>query len=56
MTISLIVPAYNEKEAIGPVIEEYSPYVDEIIVVDDGSNDSTYEIACSYASGKIHVL
>lgn len=56
MTVSLIIPAYNEEEAIGPVIEEYSSYVDEIIVVDDGSKDGTYNIACTYSSDSIHVF
>lgn len=56
MTVSLIVPAYNEEEAIGPVIEEYYPYVDEIIVVDDGSQDATFELACKYRDEKVQVL
>ncbi len=56
MTITLIIPAYNEEKAIGPVIEEYSQYVDEIIVIDDGSKDATYDIARGYASDKNHVF
>jgi len=55
MKVSLIIPAYNEQEAIGPVIEEYYPFVDEIVVVDDGSYDKTYEIASSYQDAKVHV-
>lgn len=56
MTTSLIIPAYNEEEAIGLVIEEYYPCVDEIIVVDDGSKDRTYEIARNYQDAKVHVF
>lgn len=56
MTTSLIIPAYNEEEAIGLVIEEYYPCVDEIIVVDDGSKDKTYEIACKYQDANVHVF
>lgn len=56
MKISLIVPAFNEEKAIGPVIEEYSPFVDEIIVVDDGSSDHTYEIASRYIDGKVTLI
>ena len=52
MTVSLIIPAYNEEEAISPVIEEYYPFVDEIIVVDDGSTDKTYELACAHQDDK----
>lgn len=56
MTTSLIIPAYNEEEAIGLVIEEYYSCVDEIIVVDDGSKDKTYEIACNYQDANVHVF
>jgi len=56
MTTSLIIPAFNEEEAIGLVIEEYYPFVDEIIVVDDGSKDKTYEIASHYQDAKVHVF
>ncbi|NJD76126.1 MAG: glycosyltransferase family 2 protein [Candidatus Methanoperedens sp.] len=45
MKTSLVIPAYNEEEALPSVLEEYMDKVDEIIVVDDGSNDKTYEIA-----------
>jgi glycosyltransferase involved in cell wall biosynthesis len=42
---SAILPAYNEEIAIGSLILSAKKYVDEIIVVDDGSNDNTSEIA-----------
>jgi glycosyltransferase involved in cell wall biosynthesis len=49
--ISVVIPAYNEEETIGSVLGEtirvmeslMMPY--EIIVVDDGSNDLTREVA-----------
>ena len=41
-----VIPAYNEALTIGSIILETKKYVDEIIVVDDGSKDNTYEIAC----------
>ncbi|HWQ66785.1 MAG TPA: glycosyltransferase family 2 protein [Methanospirillum sp.] len=56
MKVSLIVPAYNEAKAIGPVIEEYYPFVDELIVVDDGSSDETYEIASRYTDNKVSAI
>ena len=40
-----ILPAYNEEIAIGSLILSARRYVDEIIVVDDGSRDNTSEIA-----------
>lgn len=43
MAISVVVPAYNEAGRIGAVLEPIraSQLVDEIIVVDDGSDDDT---------------
>ncbi|MDS0282058.1 glycosyltransferase family 2 protein [Haloarcula onubensis] len=40
-----VIPAYNEAETIGPVIEETGAYVDRVVVVDDGSSDDTAAIA-----------
>ncbi len=45
MKTSLILPAWNEEEALPLVIKEYIDKVDEIIVVDDGSSDDTYNVA-----------
>ncbi|MCL2460240.1 MAG: glycosyltransferase family 2 protein [Euryarchaeota archaeon] len=54
--VSLVIPAYNEQEAIISVINEYYPYVDEIIVVDDGSSDETYVRAITHADAKVKVF
>lgn len=49
--ISVIIPAFNEERAIGEVIDSVSAALkktgrpSEIIVVDDGSRDRTFEIA-----------
>jgi len=56
MKISVIIPAYNEEQALKPVVDEYSSYADEIIIVDDGSNDSTYEIAKPLQNEKVKVF
>jgi glycosyltransferase involved in cell wall biosynthesis len=40
-----LVPAYNESEIIGSVIEGVSDHVNDVIVVDDASTDDTAEIA-----------
>ncbi|OXY98680.1 bifunctional polysaccharide deacetylase/glycosyltransferase family 2 protein [Streptomyces diastatochromogenes] len=49
--VSVIVPAYNEKECIANTLESLarSTHPIEIIVVDDGSTDGTSEIARSAA-------
>ena len=45
--ISVIIPAYNEAVTIGPIIRaaRQSPLVGEVIVVDDGSDDETANVA-----------
>ncbi len=44
--IKVIIPAFNEQNAVGLVIEEIpTGLVQEIIVVDNGSTDNTCEIA-----------
>ncbi|WP_456326943.1 glycosyltransferase family 2 protein [Palaeococcus sp. (in: euryarchaeotes)] len=46
--ISIVIPAYNEANRIGTVLSEIPEFVDEIIVVDDGSEDNTSEVAKSF--------
>lgn len=45
MKVVIGMPAYNEEKYIAKVILRAKKYGDEIIVVDDGSNDMTAEIA-----------
>jgi len=40
-----IIPAYNEEEVISSVLKEVKKQVDEIILIDDGSEDKTAELA-----------
>jgi glycosyltransferase involved in cell wall biosynthesis len=48
--VSIIIPAYNEREAIGKVLERITRWLSEdgvkyeVIVVDDGSSDGTGEL------------
>lgn len=39
------IPCYNTQEHIAEVITETKKYVDEVIVIDDGSTDKTAEVA-----------
>jgi Glycosyl transferase family 2 len=43
--IAVVIPALDEEEAIGAVLREIPPVVDEVIVVDNGSRDRTAELA-----------
>lgn len=43
--IIAIIPAYNESKTIEKIVKETKKYVDEVVVVDDGSSDSTGELA-----------
>jgi glycosyltransferase involved in cell wall biosynthesis len=36
-----VVPAYNEEATVVAVLEQLAPLVDELVIVDDGSTDST---------------
>lgn len=48
-SVAIVIPAYNESEVIGDVIEEVQTAgAYQIIVVDDGSRDGTYDTASSY--------
>lgn len=43
----VVIPAYNEERFIGSVVLKTRQIVDTVIVVDDGSRDSTAEIAAA---------
>ena len=44
MSVTIIIPAYNEEKTITQIIEKSKKYGD-VIVVDDASIDKTYELA-----------
>ena len=57
--VSIIIPLYNKKKYIKETIENIKKQTYknwELLIVDDCSNDGSYEIAKSYQSNKIHVL
>src|SRR3954447_18832747 len=41
--LSVVMPCYNEEETVATIIEQVleSPYLAELIIVDDGSRDAT---------------
>lgn len=48
MILSVIIPAYNEKNTIREIVRrvQATGLADEIVIVDDGSQDGTREILC----------
>jgi len=42
MKVTAVIPAYTEEETVSRVVSESKRYVDEVIVVDDGSVDETF--------------
>ncbi len=43
--IKVVIPAYNEAESIGLVLRDIPRFVDEVIVVNNNSNDDTFNAA-----------
>lgn len=60
-SVSILIPAYNEEDAIAKTIEnivkiDYPRNMLEILVIDDGSRDKTYEIAKKHESKLVKVF
>ncbi|NLT72842.1 MAG: glycosyltransferase family 2 protein [Chloroflexi bacterium] len=59
IVVSMVIPAYNEHEAIGPVLRDLIVVMDglalgyEIIVVDDGSTDDTAAQSSRYDNVRV---
>lgn len=58
----IVIPAYNEEENIKDVVNDWYPVVDKIgndsklVIIDDGSKDSTYSILQEMAKEKPALL
>ncbi len=51
----MIIPAYNEEKRIGKVLQRMPDFIDEVIVVDDGSKDKTSEVARGFGAKVIRL-
>ena len=45
LTVSAVIPAFNEEKTVGEVVGSALAYVDEVVVIDDGSTDDTATVA-----------
>jgi glycosyltransferase involved in cell wall biosynthesis len=54
--IAVVVPAYNEENLIGKVIETMPEFVDSVVIVDDVSTDDTKKIVMEYMARDQRVL
>jgi dolichol-phosphate mannosyltransferase len=57
MKLSVIMPAYNEEATIEASIARVlaQPFIDELVIVNDGSTDSTRQIIDNLAVPKVKV-
>ncbi|MCR4314015.1 MAG: glycosyltransferase family 2 protein [Candidatus Uhrbacteria bacterium] len=57
MKVIALIPAYNEERTIADVLTRTEPFVDGMIVVDDGSTDRTPQIARAHGAMVVsHVI
>jgi glycosyltransferase involved in cell wall biosynthesis len=54
--VGVVVPAYDEEALIGATLGGIPPLVDRIIVVDDGSSDSTADRAQATGDPRVEVI
>jgi len=48
--IAVVIPALNEEAAIGAVLDDIPDWVDDVVVVDNGSADRTPEVARAHGA------
>jgi glycosyltransferase involved in cell wall biosynthesis len=50
LKVTVIIPCLNEEEGVEQVLRRMPSFVDEVIVVDNGSTDRTSEIAAAFGA------
>lgn len=50
ISITVIIPAYNEEKSIGKVLSEIPTYVSEVIVVNNNSTDQTAQVSKNHGA------
>ncbi len=54
--IAVVVPSYNEARWVGETVSTMPAFVDDIILVDDGSQDDTVTLAKEAGMGRVSVV
>ena len=54
--VAAVVPAYNEEQMIGKVIETMPDFVDHIVIVDDCSPDDTSDVVRASADPRVVLI
>ncbi len=52
--IKVIIPAYNEEDSVGRVLTDIPDWVDQVILVDNGSTDQTAQVASEHGALVVH--
>lgn len=57
-SLSVVVPCFNEEATIATLVEQVlaSPWVSEIVVVDDGSSDGSREVLAGLSDPRVSVV
>ena len=56
LRIAVVIPAFNEAQAIGAAVATVPDFVDDVIVIDDASNDDTSARAEAVGDGRAEVI
>jgi glycosyltransferase involved in cell wall biosynthesis len=56
--LSVVMPCYNEERTVKAVVQRVldSPYTAELVIVDDGSTDSTLDVARAITDPRVRVI
>lgn len=55
-TVSLVMPAKNERPCVDLVLSSVPDFYDEVIVVDNGSTDGTQAAVCAFGDPRVRLL
>lgn len=56
LKVYLVIPAYNEEKLIEDTLSSVPNYVDKILVVDDGSTDTTSQIVNNHEDERVELI